>query len=324
MTETVPSAPVVNFTIKDGSGNALLPTALGSLSFTMAGATTDFGYTNFGSDVTTPGYVTESALTAASCAKDGSCVFTFKHLVPAKATGTFSIGVEARRTEVILQGQPKQQSVQYAAKNHVVSFSVDNSPMAPRRAVVATENCNQCHVALSLHGGLRNQTEYCVLCHNPSQTDSARRPAAVNPADKASPAQGINFNLLVHRIHTGEKLNEDKRPYVVVGFGGSHNDFSEVRYPAMSATGAVGDTRNCSKCHVAGSEQKLPIDKNAVVDPQGPINPVMATTSACTGCHVKLSTASHALSNTTLLGESCTVCHSATAETSVGKAHAQY
>jgi hypothetical protein len=110
----------------------------------------------------------------------------------------------------------------------------------------------------------------------------------------------------------------------VIGFGGSHNDFSDVRYPAMAPTGAVGDTRNCAKCHVGGSEQKLPIDKNQVVDPQGWINPIQATATACTGCHVKLSTASHALANTTALGESCTVCHSATSETSVGKVHAQY
>ncbi len=320
---TAGSFPVVNFTLKDSSGKGLLPAALGALSFTMAGPTTDYGYTSFGSDVTTPGYVTESAL-AATCATDGSCAYTFKHAVPAKATGTYSIGVEARRTEVILQGTTKQQSVTYGAKNQVVNFAVDNSTLAPRRAVVATQSCNQCHVALSIHGTLRNQTEYCVLCHNPSQTDSGRRPTAQVAADKTAPPQGVNFNLMVHRIHTGENLQADNRTYVVVGFGGSHNDFTDVRYPAMGPTGAAGDTRNCSMCHVGGSEQKLPIDKNAVVDPQGPINPILAIASACTGCHVSLSTASHALANTTALGESCSVCHSATAATSVGKVHAQY
>ena len=33
----------------------------------MAGPTTDYGYTSFGSDVTTPGYVTESVASTASC-----------------------------------------------------------------------------------------------------------------------------------------------------------------------------------------------------------------------------------------------------------------
>ncbi len=321
---TAGSAPVVSFTIKNANGVPVLPAALGALSFTMAGPTTDFGYTSFGSDVTTPGYVTESALAGAKCATDGSCTYTFTHVLPAKATGTYSIGVESRRAEVILQGTPKQQTVQYGAKNQVVSFAVDNSKLAPRREVVATANCNQCHVALSIHGTLRNQTEYCVLCHNPSQTDSARRPIAVVAADKVAPPQSVNFNLMVHRIHTGEKMQEEGRSYVVVGFGGSHNDFSDVRYPAMSATGAVGDTRNCTMCHVKGSEQTLSLLRNPVVDPQGPINPIQPIASACTGCHVSLPTASHALSNTSTLGESCTVCHSATSEFSVSKVHAQY
>lgn len=317
------SAPVVNFTVLDASGKAVPISALGALSFTMAGPTADEGRTSFGSDVTTPGYVTESAV-AATCGADGNCLYTFKHPVPAKATGTFSIGVEARRSETLLAGTTKQQAVTYGAKNQVVSFSVDGSPVAPRRAVVATESCNKCHSALSLHGTLRNQTEYCVLCHNPANTDIARRPAAVVAADKAAPPQGINFNLMVHRIHTGEKLQADGRSYVVVGFGGSHNDFSDVRYPAMSPAGAAGDTRNCAMCHINGTEQILPESRNAVTDPQGPINPIQPVASACTGCHVKISTASHSLANTTTLGESCAVCHSSTAAFSVGQVHAQY
>lgn len=319
---TAGSPPVVNFTIKDSSGAAVPVSALGSLSFTMAGPTSDYGYTSFGSDVTTPGYVTESA-TSATCGGDGSCLYTFKHAIPAKSAGTYSIGVESRRTETLLAGTTSQQVVTYGAKNQVVSFSVDGSPVTPRRAVVATASCNGCHVSLSVHGTLRNQTEYCVLCHNPSNTDVSVRGAAVVAADKTLPSQGINFNLMVHRIHTGENLPAN-RPFVIVGFGGSHNDFSDVRYPAMSPTGAVGDTRNCSMCHVGGSEQNLPIGLNAVTDPQGPINPIQPVASACTGCHVQIATASHALSNSNALGESCTVCHMSGAAFSVGEVHAQY
>jgi OmcA/MtrC family decaheme c-type cytochrome len=319
---TAGSQPVVNFTINDLTGKPVPVSALGSLSFTMAGPAGDYGYTSFGSDVTTPGYVTESA-TGASCGADGSCLYTFKHSVPAQATGTYSIGVEARRTETLLPGTTKQQSVTYGAKNQVMNFSVDGSPLTPRRAVVATANCNQCHVSLSVHGGLRNQTTYCVMCHNPSNTDVSVRGNAVVAADKSAAPQGINFNLMVHRIHTGENLLVDKRPYVIVGFGGSHNDFSDVRYPAMSPAGATGDTRNCSMCHVNSSEQNLPAGLNAVTDPQGPINPILPVASACTGCHVQITTASHALANTTTLGESCTVCHSSAAAFSVGEVHAQ-
>jgi len=315
--------PTVTFTLKDSAGAALAPSKLAFLNFTMAGPTDDYGYTNFGAGVTTPGYVLEPALTAAKCGTDGVCLYTFTHSVPANATGTYTIGVEARRTEILLPGTTKQASVTYGAKNKVINFAVTGSTVTPRRGVVATANCNGCHVSLSLHGGLRNQIEYCVLCHNPSQTDADRRPGAVVAADKAAPNQGINFNLLVHRIHTGEHLTEEGRPYVVVGFGGTHNDFSEVRYPAMSLSGAVGDTRNCSNCHINGSEQILPEGKNKVIDPQGPLNPIGAIGSACTGCHVKISTASHVLANTTTLGESCATCHNSTSAFSVGSVHAQ-
>jgi OmcA/MtrC family decaheme c-type cytochrome len=204
-----------------------------------------------------------------------------------------------------------------------MSFAVDGSKLAPRRAVVATSNCNGCHVSLSLHGGLRNQTEYCVLCHNPSNTDGARRPTSTVPGDRTLPNQGINFNLMVHRIHTGENLPAN-RPYVVVGFGGSHNDFSDVRYPAMTPTGSAGDTRNCAMCHVNGSQLNLPAGLNPVTDPQGPLNPVQPVTSACTGCHVDIATASHALTNTNVLGESCAVCHGSGSAYAVDQVHAQY
>jgi OmcA/MtrC family decaheme c-type cytochrome len=315
--------PTVTFTLKDGSGVPLPLSKLSSISLVMAGSTSDYGYTSFGSDVTTPGYVSESVLTAAKCGNDGVCLYTFTHAIPANATGTYTIGVEARRVEVLLPGTTKQTSVTYGAKNKVINFAVTGSTITPRRDVVATSNCNLCHTALSLHGGQRNQTEYCVLCHNPSNTDIARRPTATVVADRALPPQGINFNLLVHRIHTGEHLTEEGRPYVVVGFGGSHNDFSEVRYPAMALNGSVGDTRNCSNCHINGSEQILPEGKNLVRDPQGPLNPIGPIASACTGCHVKISTASHALANTTTLGESCATCHNSTSAFSVGSVHAQ-
>lgn len=84
--------PAVTFTVKDNSGNGIpmssFATGSASLSLTMAGPTSDYGYTSFGSDVTTPGYVTESVAKTASCSNDGTCTYTFTHAVPAKATGT--------------------------------------------------------------------------------------------------------------------------------------------------------------------------------------------------------------------------------------------
>ena len=323
---TAGTAPVVTFTAVDKNNNPVALSALGSISLTMAGPTTDYGYTSFGSTVTTPGYVTESA-SGATCASNGSCVYTFTHTVPKNATGTYAIGIEARRTDTVpelINGTTVQTAIEYGAPNVVSYFSVDGSPVAARREVVAEANCNGCHVNLQVHGSLRNNVVYCVLCHNPSNTDASLRASAAAPYN-TQPAQGINFNLLVHRIHYG--VNQPaNRPYIVVGFGGSINNFSGILFPALAPTGSATDTELCSLCHVNSTEQNdlTLTGLNAVTDPQGPINPVQPFTSACTGCHMDLPTASHALSNTTILGEACAVCHSSTGAYAVDQVHAQY
>jgi OmcA/MtrC family decaheme c-type cytochrome len=325
--------PTVNFTLQDDKGNNIALSQTSTLEFTMAGPTTDYGYTSFGSDTaSTPGYVTESAAMA-SCTSSGSCAYTFTHAVPAAATGTYTIGGEARMNVIVLAGTTTQQTVIAAALNPLVNFSVDGSPVQARRTVVALSNCNNCHVALSLHGDLRNQTEYCVLCHNPSNTDASQRVNATVASDKALPPQGINFNLLVHRIHDGVNAAADnpKNPYIVVGYGGSHNDFSGVLYPAMSPAGDATYTQNCAMCHVNSTEQDdLPLMSglNPVTDPQGWINPVQPISSACSGCHVSKAEASHFLSNggsaaTNSLGEACSVCHASGAQFAVDAVHAQ-
>jgi len=319
-------APIVHFTLKDNQGADIPLSQPDTLNFTMAGPTTDYGYTSFGSDTaSTPGYVTESALKAA-CSSSGSCTYTFTHAVPKSATGTYTIGGEARESVTVLAGTTEAQTLELGASNPVVNFSVDGSAVAPRRTVVALSNCNNCHVDLMLHGGLRNNNEYCVLCHNPSNTDASQRPSAVVASDRKLPPQGINFNLLVHRIHDGINAAADdpKHPYIVVGYMGSHNDFSGTLFPAMSPTGEAAYLQNCALCHVNSTEQNdLPLmgNLNQVTDPQGWINPVGAISSACSGCHVSKEEASHFLANTDSLGESCSVCHSAGAQFAVDAEH---
>ena len=320
-------APTVTFTSKDYAGNGVTMAQLtgGSnrLALVMAGPTTDYGYTSFGSDVITPGYVSENPVPTAKCANDGTCTYTFTHAIPAKATGTYAIGIEARRGSTLLAGTTQQMTSEYGAINKVSYFSVDGSKVAPRRTVVDINKCNGCHSFLSLHGENRNQIEMCVLCHNPSENDSSTRSAATVASDKALPPQSVNFALMIHKIHTGEGLQAFNQTYIIVGFGGSHNDFSDVRYPAMTPTGGVPDTAKCYMCHVNNSEATFPIGKNNVLDPQGRISPVAATTSACTACHLKLSTLAHALLQTDpKFGESCDVCHAIGAEFDVDKMHA--
>jgi OmcA/MtrC family decaheme c-type cytochrome len=308
--------PLVSFTLKDVNGKALALTDLEDLQFTMAGPTTDYGNSKFGSDVKTPGYVGEDG-TAGKCDGSGNCTYTFQHAIPAGATGTFAIGAESERLEDILPNTNKAQTVESGTPNPVFYFSVDGSPVQPRRSVVAEANCNGCHVHLTLHGNRRNNPEYCVFCHNPSDTDFSQRKAG-------DAAQTINMAVMVHRIHDGVNVVANGgKPYKVAGFGGRAHDFSGILYPAMSPSGSATYLKNCSMCHTNGSEQNLPVDLNPVSDPQGWINPVQATASACSGCHVAKDAASHFLANTTTLGEACAVCHSAGTQFAVDAMHAQ-
>jgi OmcA/MtrC family decaheme c-type cytochrome len=317
--------PTVTFTLQDDKGNPIPLANASTLQFTMAGPTTDYGYTSFGSDTaSTPGYVTESAKNA-TCDSNSNCSYTFTHAIPANATGTYSMGGEARMTETVFSGTTSQMSVTEGASNPVTYFSVDGSPVQERRTVVALANCNQCHTALSLHGSLRNNTQYCVMCHNPSNTDASTRAMAQNADDAAAPPQGISFAMMIHRIHDGVNVvPAGGKPYIIVGHGGSHNDFSDVLFPAMTPSGQTLDLQNCSLCHTNDSQQNLPIGLNPVMDPQGWYTPAQTTASACSGCHVSKSEAAHFLANTDPnLGESCDVCHGANAQFSVDQEHAQ-
>ncbi len=326
---TAGKAPTVTFTIQDNNGNGIPMSAMTAspsrLALVMAGPTSDYGYTKFGSDVTTNGYVSENPVPSAKCSADGTCSHTFTHSIPANATGTFAIGIEGRRGLTILPNTQQQQSTEYGAINKVVYFSVDGSKVQPRRKVVDINNCNNnCHSFLSMHGENRNQVEMCVLCHNPSENDSAYKSVAQVAADKTSPPQSVNFALMIHKIHTGEKMaTEFGTTYVIVGYGGSHNDFSDVRYPTMNDTGTTGDTAKCYMCHVNNSETVFPIGKNAVADTQGLLNPAPATTSACTACHQNKSALAHAVAQTDpKFGESCDVCHASGTDFDVQKEHA--
>lgn len=319
--------PAITFTLKDSGGNPLAANSLvggtNRLAVVMAGPTTDYGYTSFGSDVTTNGYVSEDA-TKATCSTDGTCVYQFLHALPANATATFSIGMEGRRGFTINANTNASVTTEYGAVNQVINFSVDGSPVTPRRKVVDITKCNACHMSLSLHGENRNQIEMCVLCHNPSESDISQRPAATNATDKNSPPQSVNFAILIHKIHDGAGLAaKGLPPFVVVGFGGSHNDFSDVTFPAFDSSGAVGNVQNCSMCHVNGSEQNLPLGLNNVTTPNSVLNPTPPITAACTACHATLPELSHAVANTTQFGESCTACHAADADFAPDKVHAQ-
>jgi OmcA/MtrC family decaheme c-type cytochrome len=321
-------APTITFTMKDKAGDAIALSELtkspGRIAAILGGPASDYGYTSFGSDQQTGGYISEDVTKGGSCDGNGNCTYTFQHAIPANATGTYSVGLEGRRALVILPGTVQQQSTEYGAHNLVAYFSVDGSPVTPRRQVVSLDKCNACHTDLSLHGANRDRIEQCVTCHNPSETDALVRAQATNATDKATPPQSVDFGYMIHHIHGGADVKAyTGASYIVVGYGGSHNDFSNVRYPVMRSTGTTGNLGYCEMCHVNNSEQNLPVGLNAVKMPQSTINPMARTTADCTACHATQTALSHAVGNMSRLGESCKVCHGPTGDWAVSIVHAQ-
>jgi len=142
------------------------------------------------------------------------------------------------------------------------AFAINDTAPKPRREVVDTAKCLKCHGqndGLSLHGGNRNDnTQVCVVCHNPNQTDLNRRPVdsdgtlnATNPDTlDGLEDRAIDFKHMVHAIH-GHDHRET--PYVVYGFGSNPIDFSEVVFPRPSS--------DCLTCHREGTFE-LPLGAN--------------------------------------------------------------
>ncbi len=305
VTNTAPGQnPTVTFKITNGDGTAVDPKPLGSsLNLLLGGPTTEYAINPFRER-------------ADGAAFDGTqAVYTFKAAIPADATGTWVVSIEARRTVKIdggsnPDGSARTFSVTEGATNPIFYVGVTDSTPEPRRQVVDIDKCNVCHDRLALHGGQRFVVNECVICHNPNATDVSQR-----PADVGSP-ESISFQRLVHRIHRGENLTHD---YTIYGFGGSVNPFNDIRFP--------GDLRDCEKCHVNGSQQlPLPATNLAVQTPPPPqewFTPMQTTAAACLGCHDTEEAAAHAYVMTAPFGESCAACHAPDDDFSVDKVHAR-
>ena len=296
--------PTVTFTIKDKDGNGLPMSAMARVALTLAGPTYS-NYSAFGK-----GYVQEDAIKAEGA--NGRYTYTFKTAIPADATGTFAVGLEGRRVEKVLAGTRRERSIQYGAVNPVMYFSLDGSPLYKRDQPTTNGQCLGCHTRLALHGENRvDNVEYCVMCHNPMETDASRRPAAQNPPET------IDMKFMTHRIHGGERLHEEHgADYTVYGYGGNPISFSHVRYPSP--------LQNCSACHQAGSENPRGGSeyKAKTNTARYPMNPMPLYTTGCYGCHAENAMLSHARTNTNDLGESCSVCHSSSGEFAPTKMHA--
>jgi len=295
--------PTAVFKITNGDSSAVDGTKLTTFAPILGGPTSSYRTA-----------IRESALTRGVFdPASGTTSYTFNAAVPADAKGSWTISADSYRNVNLKRADGKPDIAVREAAINPIKYVAITGPVTPRRAAVVTANCNQCHDSLALHGGQRRTTEECVICHNPTNNDSAQRPASEGPPES------ISFQRLIHRIHTGEEMTQD---FTIFGFGGSKNNFNEVRFP--------GDRRNCAKCHTANAYLlPLPTGIDSVTTLRDYFTPQGPATAACLGCHDNRDAAAHAFlmtttfPGTTIPAEACATCHGTGKDWDVAKVHAR-
>ena len=123
--------PTVSFTVQNSAGTPRPALALGSISFTMAGPTTDYGYTIFGSEYVDTRDTSRKAPPAPPAARPATCTYTVHQHRPGESHGNVRDrrGGAADRT-VLLAGTTSQTEHRIWSDEPVVYFSVDGSPVA--------------------------------------------------------------------------------------------------------------------------------------------------------------------------------------------------
>jgi OmcA/MtrC family decaheme c-type cytochrome len=293
-------SPTITFKVKDNSDNPIAPADMDYLAVTIAGPTSDYTSrvteTIFRKPSDQPPKVEDVG--------DGAFSYTFQLVLPTDATGTYAVGMEGYVMQTI---EGVTDPVRDAGFNPVTYVNLSGGDPVTRRQVVDRELCNACHKDLALHGGIRQNTEYCVLCHNPNATDEARRPP------EAMPPTSINFRVLIHRIHRGDEAN---LPLTVYGFGNAPINFGEVRFPGVLSA--------CQTCHLEGTYNVPASALQPTVITQGGtiISQTGPAQSVCTTCHDNQPAIGHAQLQTTSDGiETCTVCHGPGREFDVVNVH---
>jgi OmcA/MtrC family decaheme c-type cytochrome len=158
------------------------------------------------------------------------------------------------------------------------------------REIVANTNCEACHRKLGgvpglsadedsagFHGGSRNTTQYCVVCHTEQRkygqveatftSNGAIRTFTSSETRKVDGRAVGNLPNLIHKVHLGPLLAHQN-----YNFGGVL--LNDTTYPQ--------DVRNCTSCH-AGSTANVPARITKTKDGDNwKVNP---SALACGACH---------------------------------------
>lgn len=264
----------------------------GRLNVGVAWDTAD--YNNVGNGGVNARYQVTNALTNATAVGDGTFTLVTETRIPdgsvapfIAATGSGAIIVEGRgRKDVSLTDTPSIGNIPITFGIGYFSINEPDGVAVPRRKVVSIDNCNVCHAIKINHGSNRtNDTQGCVGCHNPRNTDKVVRDIAQNPPTDGKDEESLDFKRLIHAVHASAFR---ENPLQVVGFGGRSThvfDEEEVLFP--------GRLSNCRTCHVEGG-WRLPLGANVLAstidtgaDIADPSDDTMITPTAsvCSSCH---------------------------------------
>ena len=152
--------------------------------------------------------------------------------------------------EIRLDGEGE---VPLAPFNPVYDFVPDGGMgSGVTKDIADTNNCADCHIEFTMHGGPRKTVEYCVTCHNPGTVDQ-------------DSGESLDMAYLAHSIHMGED-REGASDYTIWGFMDFSHPYAEVTYPQSKTY--------CETCHTA-----------SMTHPDGDKWNAAATAKTCGGCH---------------------------------------
>ena len=336
-TVTDPTSADARYNILTDPAFTNLANRASRLAILIGWDTTDYTNTDSGSPPAQPISISPLLDGTPPATNNGDNIFTVTSNVAIPPAFTNTTGV------VAIEGHPAGAfdndgvfNDRVPVKNVIQYFRIGSLPVENRRTVVDIDKCNSCHGILSLHGNNRtNEIQVCVICHNANATDIEVRPGAPATGVDGKVEEAIDFKSMIHAIHAGAEEEHGFREngIAVYGFGGSVNDFSEVRLPS-----GIENLKNCERCHT-GNTFEVPLNDNALPttvltniedDPTDDQN-ITPTASVCSSCHDGDVDRSHMEGNGAVFDyvsatdppfvETCSVCHGVGKSADLAVAH---